>query len=71
MRSTIEADKWEVESQADSQFSVIDAHDTHRKDFDEFEKVYSIREIFKPDFTVYVQKHSSTKKFSEITKQNL
>ena len=40
MRSTIEEDKWQVESQADSQFSVIDAHDTHCKDFDEFEKVY-------------------------------
>ena len=71
MRSTIEKDKLEVESQADSQFCVIDAHDTHCKDFDEFEKVYSIREIFKPDFTVYLQKHSGTTQNDDITKQNI
>ena len=47
-----------MESQADSQFSLFDAHDTQCKDLDEFEKVYSICEIFKPDFTVYLQKHS-------------
>ena len=60
-----------MESQADSQFSVIDAHDTQCKGLDEFEKVYSIREIFKPDFTVYVQGPAGTTVCDDITDQTL
>ena len=71
MWQTFEKYKWEVESQADSQFSVIDAHDTQCKGLDEFEKVYSIREIFKPDFTVYLQKHSGTTQDNIISEQVL
>ena len=71
MQTTIQTNKWDAESHVDSQLSVIATHGTQGKNIDEFEKVETIGEIFKPDFTVYVQKHSSTKKFSEITKQNL
>ena len=70
MWQTFEKYKWEVESQADSKFSVVDAHDTQSKGLDEFEKVYSIREIFKPDFTVYLQ-HSGTTQDNVISEQVL
>ena len=71
MQTTIQTNKWDAESQVDSQPSVIATHDTPRKNIDEFEKAETIGEIFKPDFTVYVQKHPSTQKYPEITKQNL
>ena len=61
----------EGESQADSQLSVIDTHGTLCKDTDEFETAESIRDFFRPDFTVYVQKHSGTTDYSDITKQTL
>ena len=50
---------------------MIDAHGTPCKDTDEFETVESIREIFRPDFSVYVQKQSCTTDYSDITKQKL
>ena len=36
---------------------MIDSRDTPLKDIYEFEESESILEIFKPDFTVYVQEH--------------
>ena len=71
MKPTNEKHIWEAESQADSQLSMIDTHGTPGKDTDEFETAESIREIFKPDFSVYVQKHSCTTDYSDITKQTL
>ena len=50
---------------------MIDTHGTPCKDTDEFETAESIREIFKPDFSVYVQKHSCTTDYSDINKQTL
>ena len=55
-----EKTKWKVESQADSQLSMIDTHNTPRMDTDKNVKVEPIHEIFRPDFTVYVQEHGST-----------
>ena len=51
-----------AESKADSQMSMIDTRGTPRKNIDKYEKVESIREYFRPDFTVYVQEHASTTK---------
>ena len=50
---------------------MIDTYGTPCKYTDEFETAESIREIFKPDFSVYVQKHSCTNDYSDITKQTL
>ena len=71
MQPTNEKHIWEAESQADSQLSMIDTYGTPCKYTDEFETAESIREIFKPDFSVYVQKHSCTNDYSDITKQTL
>ena len=55
-----EKTKWKVESQADSQLSMIDTHNTPRTDIDEYLEVESIHKFFRPDFKVYVQEHAST-----------
>ena len=60
-----------VESQADSQLSKIDTHGSPCMDTDEYAMVESIREIFKPDFTVYVQEHAGTTVCDDITDQTL
>ena len=66
----IEKNKMDLESQADSYLSMIDTHGTPRKDmakFEEFEKAESIRDIFKPDFTVYVLGHCGLTVNNDIT----
>ena len=60
-----------VESQADSQLSMIDTHGSPCMDTDEYAMVESIREIFKPDFTVYVQEPAGTTVCGDITDQTL
>ena len=55
-----EKTKWKVESRADSRLSMIDTHNTPRSDINEYVEVEPIHEIFRPDFTVYVQEHGST-----------
>ena len=71
MKPNNEKHIWEAESQADSQLSMIEIHGTPCKDNDEFETAESIREFFKPDFSVYLQKHSGTTDYNDITKQTL
>ena len=68
---TNEKNKFEVESQADSQLSMIDTHGSPCMGTDEYEMVESIREIFRPDFTVYVQKHAGTTVCDDIPDQTL
>ena len=67
-----ERTKWKVESQADSRLSMIDTHNTPRIDIDKYVTVEPIHEIFRPDFTVYVQEHASTAmNYGDITDQTL
>ena len=68
---TNEKNKFEVQSQADSQLSMIDTHGSPCKGTDEYEMVESIRDIFRPDFTVYVQEHAGATVFDDITDQTL
>ena len=73
MQPSNEKSKLKAERQAESQLSMIDTRGTQHKDIDKYEKVESIRDFFRPDFTVYVQQHASTTKNgnADITDQTL